>query len=221
MSNKILPTEIITLYRIWTSMMYRCHKPENKQYKNYGARGIYVCQEWHDFNRFCEDIGARPKDGLHLDRFDNNLGYSKENCRWTTPKINHRNKRNCHYYDTHVGKICQSELIETTGFTRRQFRRFIEKHGESEFLKLFKEGNLPKKREVPSLEDIIGKKFGKLTVVSLDDDKSTGARYFCLCDCGKETRVSRFRLNNNLASYCISCARKGDRNPKRKRSFNA
>lgn len=216
---EISPTEIVRLYRIWTSIMYRCYRKENKQYKNYGGRGISVSDEWHNFDIFCKDVGIRTTDTDHLDRIDNNLGYSKENCRWTSPKINHRNKRNNHYYQTHLGKICQSELIEMIGFTRKQFKRCIEKHGENEFLRMFKDGTLPKKRPLTDFSDIIGHKFGTLIVMSLDEDKSTGARYLCKCDCGQNTRVTRFKLRNNKAKYCKSCSKKGEKNPRYKQKL--
>jgi hypothetical protein len=213
MPINILPTEIVRLHRIWTSILYRCYNPKNKQYKNYGARGIFMCDDWHDFNKFCQDIGSGSKSGLHLDREDNNKGYFKENCRWVSPKVNHRNKRNNRIYMTHIGKICQSELIENIGFTRKQFKRAIEKYGEIEFLEMYKNNNLPKKRKIPNLLDIIGKKFGKITIIKLDDNKSTGVRYFCHCDCGKNTRITRFKLLNGLSVQCNSCSKKGDKNP--------
>lgn len=216
MSNNLFPTEIVRLYRIWTSILYRCHNPKNKQYKNYGGRGIYLCDEWKDFNKFCEDLGRCPVEGYHLDRIDNNKGYSKENCRWTSAKINHRNKRNNTYYETHVGKICQSELIENIGYTRKQFKRAVEKYGIEHFLKLYKEDRLPKKRVVSDLNDIIGKRFGEITILSLDPNKSTGARYFCKCSCGNKTRISRFKLMNGISQICRSCSKSGDRNPNSK-----
>src|SRR5271166_1880012 len=194
MSIKISPTEIVRLYRIWTSMLYRCHRPANSQYKNYGGRGISVCDEWQNFDKFVEDVWKGSKKECHLDRIDNDKGYFKDNCRWVSPKINHRNKRNNTYYETHLGKMCQSALIEHIGYTRKQFKRAIEKYGIPKFLEFFEKNTLPKKRIVPDLNDIIGKKFNALTILGLDENKSTGPRYFCLCDCGKRTRISRFKI---------------------------
>lgn len=216
MSNEILPTEIVNLYRIWTSMMYRCHNENNKQYKNYGSRGIFVCDQWKDFNVFCKDVGRRPFEGCHLDRIDNDKGYFKENCRWVTPKVNHRNKRNNKYYMTHIGKLCQSELIETIAFTRKQFQRAIEKYGEEKFLEMFANDSLPKKRIVASLNDIVGSKIDKLLVLSLDKDKSTGARYLCQCQCGNFIRRSRFKLFHNEINQCRGCWMRGPNNPNAK-----
>jgi hypothetical protein len=212
----ILPTEIIRLYRIWTSILYRCENPQNKQYPNYGGRGITICDEWKDFNKFVEDVGKGSKPELHLDREDNDKGYFKENCRWVTPKVNHRNKRNNKTYNTHIGTICQSEFIETIGFTRKQFKRAVEKYGEEEIILMFKEDRLPQKRIVPDLLDIVGQKIGKFQVLELDSNKATGARYFCLCDCGNKTRITRFKLLKKMPKYCKSCTRRGDRNPNSK-----
>jgi len=216
MSINMLPIEIVRLYRIWTSILYRCENPKNKQYKNYGARGITICNEWKDFNKFCLDVGQRQNDKYHLDRIDNDKGYFKENCRWASPKINHRNKRTNKYYNTHLGKMCQSELIENIGYTRKQFQRSIEKYGEKEFLIMFKENKLPTKRILANHNDIINKKFGILTILALDNDKSKGARYFCKCNCGYETRISRYKLINGISIQCKCCSKRGDRNPNSK-----
>jgi len=73
--------------------MYRCYKKENKQYKNYGGRGIKVCKEWHDFIKFIEWAKDKWKQGLQIDRINNNKGYCPENCRFVHRTINTRNTR--------------------------------------------------------------------------------------------------------------------------------
>ena len=75
-------------------MHQRCEDPKNNGFKDYGARGIAVCQRWSDFSAFLEDMGKRPAGGYQLDRKRNHEGYSKENCRWVTVEDNNRNKRN-------------------------------------------------------------------------------------------------------------------------------
>lgn len=216
MTMSFLPTKIIRLYRVWTSILYRCTNAKNKQYKNYGGRGITICDKWKDFNKFCEDVYEGSEIGLHLDRIDNDKGYFPDNCRWTTPKINHRNKRTNTYYQTHMGKICQSELIEKMRFTRKQFQRAKEKYGIDKLIEMFAKNNLPKKRSIPDFNDLIGKKINRLTVLSIDQKKSNIIYYLCQCECGKNTRNSRFKLIHEKSIECRSCARLGDKNPKRK-----
>jgi len=72
-------------YRTWNHMLQRCENPKCTAYSNYGAKGITVCEKWHDFKLFLEDMGDRPQ-GTSIDRIDAKLGYFKENCRWATPK---------------------------------------------------------------------------------------------------------------------------------------
>lgn len=74
-------------------MKYRCFNKRSKDYKDYGGRGITICPRWlNSFENFLEDMGLKPL-GHQIDRIDNNKGYSKENCRWVTNKINCRNRR--------------------------------------------------------------------------------------------------------------------------------
>lgn len=76
----------------WESMKARCGNPNNANYKNYGGRGIKVCEKWHKFESFFEDMGKKPN-GLTLERRDNEQGYSKENCKWATYIEQSRNTR--------------------------------------------------------------------------------------------------------------------------------
>lgn len=80
------------IYMLWGKMIERCTKKNSKDYKYYGARGITVCDEWMDFNVFLNDMG-HPCRGMSLDRKDNNQGYSKENCKWSTREEQTNNMR--------------------------------------------------------------------------------------------------------------------------------
>lgn len=87
-------------YKIWGEMIRRCHKPKSWNFKNYGERGISVCDRWRfgegglaAFECFIADMGDRPTDRHSIDRNDNSKGYSKENCAWVTYQENNGNRR--------------------------------------------------------------------------------------------------------------------------------
>lgn len=94
------------LYRIWTAMKQRCYNENAQNYKNYGARGITICDEWRDsFAAFREwslehgykdpslAWGRNRSNALTIDRIDDDKGYSPENCQWLTLSDNLSKKR--------------------------------------------------------------------------------------------------------------------------------
>ena len=88
-------TKIERLYTIWSGMKYRCCDPNGKGYHNYGGRGITVCDEWiNDYTAFKEwSLNNGYAEDLSIDRIDNDKGYSPDNCRWTTMKVQANNTR--------------------------------------------------------------------------------------------------------------------------------
>lgn len=88
------------VYTTWKQMIQRCENPKSPTYKWYGGRGIKVCEQWHNFCDFFEDMGERP-DGKTLDRWpDNDGNYEPGNCRWATPKEQQANSRTISYGPT-------------------------------------------------------------------------------------------------------------------------
>ena len=111
------------LNSVWISMKQRCLNKEDKAYKNYGGRGIAICDEWLEFIPFRDwSIANRYKDGLTLDRTNNNGNYAPYNCRWTTRQVQSRNSRRLRstnssgyrgvYYNKRRGKYIASITID-------------------------------------------------------------------------------------------------------------
>lgn len=117
------------LYRIYRGMKECCYNKNVPEYKNYGGRGIRVCQEWLEefmnFYNWAMQNGYR--DDLTIDRKDNDKDYCPENCRWVTYKMQSNNKRNNLYVLYNGNKITISELSDITGkkyeFLRKHFHR--------------------------------------------------------------------------------------------------
>lgn len=105
------------LYRIWSNMKDRCNNPDCKVYSDYGGRGINVCKEWtDDFSAFQKWALANGyREGLTIDRKDNDKGYSPDNCRWADRKIQGNNKRNCRYITYKGQRKTVAEWSEITG----------------------------------------------------------------------------------------------------------
>ena len=82
------------LYKVWCSMRQRCCNPNSKAYRDYGGRGISVCDEWAGFEPFKEwAMSAGYRQGLTIDRIDNDGNYCPENCRWVGMSVQNANKR--------------------------------------------------------------------------------------------------------------------------------
>lgn len=79
------------VYAVWEAMIRRSTcKPGSLEWKNYGSRGITVCDRWRKFENFYEDMGDRPE-GKSIDRIDNNGNYEPSNCRWVSTQENCQN----------------------------------------------------------------------------------------------------------------------------------
>lgn len=80
-----------SIYSTWAHIIQRCTNPNDEKYHRYGNRGIKVSKDWLEFTGFLKDMGPTHKEGLTIDRIDNDGNYCKENCRWVTKQEQNRN----------------------------------------------------------------------------------------------------------------------------------
>lgn len=107
------------IYSIWQSMMTRCYNPNRRSFKDYGAKGIVVCQRWHNFFNFKEDTKDGYADNLTLDRFPNRNGnYEPGNTRWADIFQQAKNKDRTKLYLYNGEMLCVPEIAKLSGVTK-------------------------------------------------------------------------------------------------------
>lgn len=106
-------------YNAYCNMIARCTRPSHHKYKDYGARGIKVCREWlESFESFYADMGEKPE-GKSIDRIQNDGPYSPENCKWSTPEEQQRNRRANRRIEFKGEVHCLTEWAELTGISKK------------------------------------------------------------------------------------------------------
>jgi len=101
---------------VWVAMLQRCENPSDKAYKNYGGRGITVCAEWHNAEKFINwALASGWEKGLSIDRIDNDGNYEPSNCRWATRKEQQRNRRNNRLIVFNGKTQCLADWAEEVG----------------------------------------------------------------------------------------------------------
>lgn len=99
----------------WRGILSRCRDSGSKPYKDYGGRGIKVCDRWLEFKNFYEDMGDAPTKKHSIDRINNDGDYCKENCRWATGKEQCRNQRKSRIIEYNGEKRPLPEWVELYG----------------------------------------------------------------------------------------------------------
>lgn len=112
------------LYQSWADMIQRCTNSKIKQYRNYGGRGIKVCNRWLTFENFLEDMGATWSKGLTLDRIDNNGSYEPNNCRWITRQEQYKTRSSRKSYFT-VYEINKIKKYKENGISAEHIARLF------------------------------------------------------------------------------------------------
>jgi len=116
------------LYVVWRNMLDRCYNKKNISYKNYGGRGISVCDEWRKsvvpFHKWCVDNGWEK--GLQLDRINNDGNYEPSNCRCVSPKENMRNRSSNRILEINGERKTLIEWAEQVGLKQDAIFRRLE-----------------------------------------------------------------------------------------------
>ena len=126
-------------HTVWSSMIDRCTRETHTEWRNYGGRGISVCERWRVFSNFLADMGERPSMEYTIERIDNSKDYSPHNCRWATRKEQARNTRKNVTYNVDGEILCETDAAKVLGVTRDRMKRlarrgFTLSKSNSEFL---------------------------------------------------------------------------------------
>ncbi len=115
-------------YSAYVNMHTRCYNTASPVYKNYGARGIYVCERWkRNFVAFYEDMGRKPSPDMTLDRIDNDGPYSRDNCKWRSRKQQNRNTRQNRLITFRGDTRCVAEWLEAYDINRKTLMSRLER----------------------------------------------------------------------------------------------
>ncbi len=119
------------LYQIWRGMKCRCLNKQDKAYKDYGGRGITICDEWvNDFKSFYDwAINNGWEKGLINDRRDNNKGYGPDNCRFVDDPTSLRNTRRTVIIEYNGVKKCRTDWAKEIGIEPNSLKKRIKKWG--------------------------------------------------------------------------------------------
>lgn len=108
------------LYDIWCHMKRRTNNPQDPAYKDYGGRGIVICDEWYKYSAFKEwAISNGYSDSLTIERIDVNAGYFPDNCKWIPINEQSKNRRSCHFFTIGNETKCVTEWAKLIGIKPR------------------------------------------------------------------------------------------------------
>ncbi len=114
-------------FRIWSGMRARCFAKNNPGYKNYGGRGITICERWREYKNFLQDMGRCPK-GLMIERKNNNDNYSPDNCIWASWDTQARNRRSTRLLTDGKVTLCLKDWAKLLDISEQKLRNKLTKN---------------------------------------------------------------------------------------------
>lgn len=186
------------LIKVLNHMKDRCYNKNDRRYKDWGGRGITICQEWLTnsdlFVEWAEKSGY--KKGLTIDRIDNNKGYSPDNCRWVTIAENNQNRRSSRWFTINGETKNLQQWCDFYNVPRSMVNARLENGWDIETALL-----IPKRQR--NTDNIIGKQFGFLTVEKfVGIDKNRQSLYQCKCICGNTCIKTGNKLKTGHTKSC-------------------
>lgn len=117
-------------YVVWNAIKGRCYNKNNKDYKDYGGRGIKVCDRWLEcFENFFNDMGKRQDSSYSLDRFpDNNGDYTPENCKWSNSLEQSHNRRNTKRFEYEGSSRLLVDWVLEFGVSYQSAHHYLKAH---------------------------------------------------------------------------------------------
>ena len=119
------------IYRVWAGIISRTNYKGDTNYHRYGGRGIKVCDRWRKFESFFRDMGETYKEGLQIERVDNNGNYEPKNCCWVTRSQQLCNKRNNHFVEWEGKRQTLKQWGDELGFKPDTLRFRLGEYGWS------------------------------------------------------------------------------------------
>lgn len=116
------------MFKRWSRMHQRCNDKNDPAYARYGGRGITVCERWKNFPDFLEDMGECPL-GHTLERLNNDLGYTPENCVWATRAAQARNRNRTILLEYKGQKQCMADWAAHLGLNPQSLKERIQRWG--------------------------------------------------------------------------------------------
>lgn len=188
------------LYVIWRNMKARCTKSYAAKYKNYGGRGISICNEWlNDFETFRNwSLSNGYSDDLTLDRIDNNGNYEPNNCRWVSNSEQQHNKRTNRMITFHGETKTLTQWAREKGLSVKSLETRLGR------CRWDLEKALTTPMKTSEIKDLSGQRFGRWQVIKLSDTPhaSRSAYWECLCDCGT---VKDVKSDSLVSGHSRSC----------------